>query len=138
MGLMKARDVMIKIGDDGAPESFDFIGGLYARTIALSARLVEATTAQSPQAWRELMAGAGIKRIEVVGSGWFWDKACEERMRSAFFSGAAPRFQLDVYGFGLFEGPFAIAELNYGGEHDHPATFSMRLASAGAISFTAE
>ena len=138
MGAVRARDVLIRIGDGGAPENFDDIGGLLARTIALSARLVEATTAQSPQAWRELIAGSGTKRIELVGRGWFWDAVYDEKMRAAFFAGATPRFQLDVFGFGMFEGPFAIAELNYGGESDDITTFSMRLTSAGAISFTPE
>jgi TP901-1 family phage major tail protein len=56
-------------------------------------------------------------------------------MRAAYFAGDAPLFQLAVAEFGVLEGPFAIAELSYGGEHDGEATFSIRLASAGAITF---
>jgi TP901-1 family phage major tail protein len=135
MGGQWGRDVLIKIGDGGEPESFATVAGLRARTINLSARLVDATTAQSPQAWRELIAGAGAKRIEVAGSGAFRDALSDERMRVAYFAGEAPRFQLVVADFGVLEGPFAIAELTYAGEHDGEATFSIRLASAGAIAF---
>lgn len=135
MGGLRGRDILIRIGDGGAPETFVAVAGIRARTILLSARPVESTTTQSPQAWRELMAGAGTKRVEVAGSGAFKDAASDARMRAAYFAGEAPRFQLQVTGFGLLEGPFAIAELSYVGEHDDEATFSIRLASAGAISF---
>jgi len=72
MGGQRGRDVLIAIGDGGEPELFFAVAGIRARTIALSSRLVDATTAQSPQAWRELIAGAATKRIEVAGSGMFW------------------------------------------------------------------
>ena len=69
MGGQRGRDVLIRIGDGGAPENFAAIAGIRARTISLSAGLVDATTAESPEAWRELIAGAGTKRAEVAGSG---------------------------------------------------------------------
>jgi TP901-1 family phage major tail protein len=43
--------------------------------------------------------------------------------------------RLVIPGFGALQGPFAIAELTYGGEHDGEATFSIRLMSVGAIAF---
>ena len=137
MSGVRGRDVLITIGDGGTPEEYDEVAGIRARTIALSARPVEATTAQSPQAWRELIAGAATKRIEVAGSGWFWSREADERMRAAYFAGETPRFRLVVTSFGVFEGPFAIAELSYDGEQDGLVMFSIRLASAGAILFSA-
>lgn len=135
MGGQRGRDVVIAIGDGGEPELFFTVAGIRARTISLSARLVDATTAQSPQAWRELIAGAATKRIEVAGSGMFWGAAADERMRAAYFDGETPTMHLLIAGFGALEGPFAIAELTYGGEHDGEAAFSIRLMSAGAIAF---
>ena len=137
MAGQRGRDVLIKIGDGGAPETFATVAGIRARTISLSAQPVDATTATSPQAWRELIAGAGTKRIEVAGSGAFKDAASDERIRVAYFTGETARFQLVVADFGVLEGPFAVAELTYAGEHDGEAMFSIRLASAGVISFEA-
>jgi len=137
MAGQRGRDVLIKIGDGGAPEAFATVAGIRARTISLSAQLVDATTATSPQAWRELIAGAGTKRIEVAGSGAFKDAASDERIRAAYFAGEAAQFQLVVADFGVLAGPFAVAELTYAGEQDGEAMFSIRLASAGAISFEA-
>lgn len=129
------RDVVVKIGDGGAPEAFVTVAGIRARTIVLGAGLVDATTADSPGAWRELIAGGGTKRAEVAGSGVFKDAASDARMRAAFFSGETPTLRLEVAEFGVIEGPFAIAELAYSGAHDDEALFSIRLASAGAVSF---
>ncbi len=136
MAGQRGRDVLIRIGDGGAPETFATVAGIRARTITLGAGLVDATTAQSPQAWRELIAGAGPKRIEVAGSGVFKDAASDEKLRAAYFGGVAAVFQLVVPDFGVMQGPFVVAELSYGGEHEGEAVFAVRLASAGVISFS--
>lgn len=134
MGGQRGRDVVVRIGDGS---EFVTVAGLRARTISLSTRLVETTTAQSAEAWRELIASAGTKRIEIAGSGVFSDAASDARLRAAYFAGEAPVFQLAVASFGVLEGPFAIGELVYAGEHDAEALFSIRLVSAGAVSFEA-
>jgi TP901-1 family phage major tail protein len=131
------RHLWLKIGDGGEPEAFAVVAGVVARTITLSAGLVEATTAASPGAWRELVAGAGTKRIEVAGTGLFASAASDARMRTAFLDGETPRLRLEVAEFGVISGPFAIAELIYTGEHNGAVFFSIRLASAGAVSFDA-
>src|SRR5690349_20628269 len=133
----KGRDVLIKIGDGGAPENFVSVAGIRARTISLSAGQIDATTAESPEAWRELIAGAGTRRAEVSGSGVFKDAASDALLREAYFSGEAAMMQLVIPGFGMMHGQFVVSDLSYGGEHDGEAVFSVRLLSAGAISFEA-
>lgn len=135
MAGQRGRDVLIRIGDGGSPEAFVSVAGIRARTISLSAGLVDKTTAESPQAWRELAAGAGAKRAEVSGSGVFKDAASDARLRMAYFNGEAPRFRLVIPGLGVMEGPFVISELGYSGEHDGEAGFAIRLVSAGVITF---
>jgi TP901-1 family phage major tail protein len=137
MAGQQGRDVLIKIGDGAMPEAFTTVAGIRAKTIALSAGLVDSTTADSPGAWRELIAGAGAKKAEVSGSGVFKDAVSDERMRAVYFAGQAASFRLVVPDFGVLSGPFVVAELSYAGEHDGEATFAIRLASAGQISFAA-
>ena len=67
---------------------FVLVAGIRARTISLAAGLIEATTAQSAQAWREVIAGAGVKRAEVAGSGAFEDSMSDALLRATFFAGA--------------------------------------------------
>ena len=138
MAGQRGRDVLVRIGDGGSPETFVTVAGIRARTISLSAGLVDATTAQSPQAWRQLIASAGTKRAEVSGSGVFVDAASDARLRGAYFSGEAASFRLVIAGFGVLAGPFVIAELTYAGEHDDEATFAVRLVSAGVVAFEAD
>lgn len=135
MAGQRGRDVLISIGDGEEPEGFFAVAGIRARTISLTAGLVEATTAQSPEGWREVIAGAGVKRAEVAGSGVFKDAMSDALMRAAYFAGDASNFRLVIPDFGVLTGPFVITELTYGGEHDGEATFAIRLASAGLVMF---
>ena len=45
MSGQKGRDVLIKIGDGGAPEAFVTVAGVRAKTISLNARSVDDVTA---------------------------------------------------------------------------------------------
>ncbi|HEX5005814.1 MAG TPA: phage tail tube protein, partial [Hyphomonadaceae bacterium] len=71
MAGQRGRDVLIKVSNGDEPEEFNVVAGIRARRIALSTHPVEATTAESPRGWRELIAEAGTKQVEVTGSGAF-------------------------------------------------------------------
>ena len=137
MSGQKGRDVLIKIGDGDDPEAFVTIAGIRAKTISLNARTVDATSGESPQAWRELIAGAGVKSASVSGAGVFKDAASDALIQQAFFAQAAANFQLIIPDFGVLSGPFLVEALDYSGDHDGEAAFAITLASAGALSFGA-
>ena len=137
MAGQKGRDVLIKIGDGGSPQAFVTIAGIRAKTISLNARAVDGTSAESPDAWRELIAGAGVKSATVSGAGVFKDANSDALMREAFFSQAARDWRLVIPDFGTLDGPFIIEALDYSGDHDGEAAFAITLASAGALSFSA-
>ena len=137
MAGQKGRDVLIKISDGGAPETFVTLAGIRASEIALNATAVDGTAADSPQGWRELVAGAGVKTAQVRGRGVFKDAASDARMRAVFFAGQIARWQLVIPGLGSLTGPLQISELKWAGEHDGEATFSVALQSAGELVFEA-
>jgi TP901-1 family phage major tail protein len=137
MAGQKGRDLLLKIGDAGAPETFTTVAGVRAKTISLNARTVDATSADSADAWRELLAGAGVKSCSVSGSGLFKDAASDAVIREAFFAQAARTWRLVIPDFGVLEGPFLIESLDYSGDHDGEAAFAITLASAGALTFAA-
>ena len=136
MAAQKGKDLLVKLSSDGGG-TFETVAGLRATRIALNAASVDATTADSAGRWRELLGGAGVKSASVSGSGVFKDAASDAAMRAAFFEAGAPLFQLVIPDFGVIEGPFQIATLEYSGEHDGEAAFEMSLASAGALTFAA-
>ena len=85
--------------------------------------------------WRELLAGSGIQRASMSGSGIFKDAQSDASIRQKFFSGEIVDWQMAIPGFGIVEGPFQITALEYSGNHDAEVTFEIGLESAGALSF---
>jgi TP901-1 family phage major tail protein len=133
MAAQRGKDMLLKI--EGAPGVFATVAGLRARTIALNARTVDATDADSAGRWRELLGGAGVKSAAVSGQGVFRDAASDALIREAFFAQEARTWRLIVPDFGVLEGPFLVAALEYAGEHEGEASFAMSLASAGEVTF---
>jgi TP901-1 family phage major tail protein len=136
MTAQSGKDILLKIGDGGDPEAFTSVAGLRAKTISLNARTIDATHADSPGAWRELIAGAGMKTCAVSGSGIFVDAAADETVRQAFFNQTADTWRLIIPDFGTIEGTFLVAALEYSGRHDGEAAYAISLASAGALTFS--
>ena len=95
------------------------------------------TDADSTGRWRELLAGAGVKRAAVAGSGIFKDAATDATIRQVFFDGTIRDWQVIVPGFGTIAGPFQVTALEYAGDHDGEVAYEIALESAGAVTFTA-
>jgi TP901-1 family phage major tail protein len=134
MSGQKGRDLLIRIAD--ASGSFTTLAGLRTTRLQLSSALVDGTSAESEDAWRELIAGAGLRSAQISGRGLFKDAASDARLRGVFFAGEAPLFQFVLPHFGVIEGAFVIRDLSWSGAHDGEAEFLITLESAGALNFT--
>ena len=93
--------------------------------------------AESADRWRELLAGAGVRRASLSGRGLFKDGASDALVRQQFFDGSINSCQIAVPDFGTITGLFQIASLEFAGEHNGEVTFDIALESAGALSFAA-
>lgn len=138
MTAQKGRDLLLKLGDGGAPESFSVIGGLRTKSLSLNTQTVDVTHAGSVGGWRELLAGAGVRQASIAGAGVFLSDAAAEAARAVFFVNEARNWQVIIPGFGVIAGRFVIANLDYAGEHDREASMSLALESAGELVFTPE
>jgi TP901-1 family phage major tail protein len=134
MGAQKGKDLLVKI-DGGA--GFVTVAGLRSRKLAFNAEIVDITHAESVNRWRELLAGAGVKRASISGRGLFKDASSDALVRQSFFDSAVNNAQVIVPDFGTIEGPFQISSLEFSGEHNGEVTFDLSLESAGALTFTA-
>lgn len=134
MGAQKGKDLLLKLRDGS---EFVTVAGLRGRKIAFNAETVDVTHAESAGRWRELLAGAGVKRASVSGRGLFRDQASDALMRQAFFDGAIVTCQLVIPDFGAIQGDFQITSLDFAGEHNGEVTFDIALESAGALAFAA-
>ena len=104
MAAQKGKDLLLKVDPGGG--GFVSVAGLRSRQIALNARAVDVTNAESAGGWRELLAGAGVRTASVSGSGVFRDAAADETVRGLFFAGDIRAWQVVVPDFGTIQGPF--------------------------------
>ncbi len=137
MALIAGRDILLKVSDNAQNPNFVTIGGLRARNIKLNSKIIDATSAESVGNWRELIPNAGIKEASINGTGVFKDSASDAMVREVFFSQDARDWQLFITDFGILSGKFIVNSLEYGGNYDAEAIFSMEMVSAGSIGFTA-
>ncbi|QYX56705.1 phage major tail protein, TP901-1 family [Roseovarius sp. SCSIO 43702] len=136
MAVQNGKDLLIKVDLTG-DGNFQSVAGLRATRISFNAESVDVTSLESQGGWRELLSGAGVKSASISGSGIFRDEGSDERVRQIFFDGETPDFQVIIPDFGIVEGAFQVASIEYAGTHDGEATYELSLASAGQLTFTA-
>jgi TP901-1 family phage major tail protein len=136
MGAQRGKDLLLKL-DAEETGAFATVAGLRSRRIAFNAEAVDITNADSAGRWRELLAGAGVRRAGITGSGIFKDAASDASVREIFFDGTIKPWQVAIPDFGTITGPFQVTGLEYAGEHDGEVAFEMALESAGAVVFAA-
>jgi len=134
MAAQKGKDLLVKIADGGG---FATVAGLRARQISFNAEPVDVTHADSAGRWRELLAGAGMRRAAIAGSGVFRDAQSDALVRGLFFDAGIGDFEIVIPDFGAITGPFQIVALEYRGDHAGEVSFDMALESAGALAFQA-
>ena len=81
MAAQRGKDLLIKIGDGGSPETFTTVAGLRATTLSFNAQTVDVTNNDSVNMWRELLANSGVVSSAISGSGVFKDAASRHPQR---------------------------------------------------------
>ncbi|MBN9305645.1 MAG: phage major tail protein, TP901-1 family [Devosia sp. 67-54] len=136
MAAQSGKDMLLKLDQTGSG-SFLTVAGLRTRALAFNAASIDVTDTESAGRWRELLAGGGIRRAALSGSGIFKDQASDAAIRELFFAGTLRSWQLVLPDFGVVQGPFQITALEFSADHAGEVTFEMALESAGELSFTA-
>ena len=96
MVAQKGKDLLLKIDNGG---SFVTVAGLRSKRIAFNSETVDITDADSAGRWRELLAGSGVQRAAISGSGIFKDAQSDAMMRQRFFAGEIVRLAARRAGF---------------------------------------
>lgn len=140
MAKQKGRLMLVNIGDGAGSETFAKLCGLRSKTLTINNSEIDVTTADCDDPggplWTKVMDG--VKRVSVSGNGYFKDETTEARLNTVAM-GASPiaNFQIIVPDFGTFAGAFFVQSVEYGGEQEDGVTYSLSLASTGAVTFTA-
>jgi TP901-1 family phage major tail protein len=132
----QGKALLLKLDPTGSG-TFVTIAGLRSRKITLTAPAVDATHADSPSRWQELLGAVGVRKCAVSGSGVFLAAGSDASIQTIFFNNTTMNLQIVVPGSGTIAGPFQITSLDYTGDHNNELTFDIALESAGAITFTA-
>ena len=135
MAAQKGRDLLLKVDATGGG-SYQTVAGLRSSTLSFNAETVDSTSQESVGAWRELLAGAGLKTAALRGQGIFKDALSDATVRSYFFNGTILNWQAIIPDFGIVQGLFQITALEFAGRHDGEVTFEVSLDSAGPLTFT--
>lgn len=136
MTAQQGKALLLKLDPTGAG-TFTTVAGLRSRKITLTSPAVDATNADSPGRWQELLGAVGIRKCAVSGAGVFLASGSDTTIQTIFFNNTTMNWQIIVPGTGIITGPFQISSLDYSGDHNNELTFDIALESAGAITFTA-
>jgi TP901-1 family phage major tail protein len=140
MAAQKGSALLLKIGADAtaapASDTYTTVGGLRSTGISMNDEAVDVTTKDSSGV-RELLANGGIQTCSISGSGVFTDAASETTLKNAFGGANFANFEVVIPDFGTYKGKFMVASLEYTGEHNGEATYSVSLENSGAFAFTA-
>lgn len=142
MAAQKGSDVLLKVNDG----SLHTIGGLRSANITVNQEPIDITASNASNGThqRVLLAG-GTESVSMSGSGILAGAATGsimKRLDTIFTSqignsGAfATLFSITVPALGTYSGKFMITSLEFGGEYNGEATFSISLESSGFIAFS--
>ena len=135
MVAQKGKDLLLKV-DKNTVGTFITVAGMRSHRIAFNAESVDVTDYESAGRWRELLAGSGMQRASINGSGIFKDAQSDADIREMFFNGAIVPWQIIVPDFGTIEGLFQITSLEYAGSHNGEVSYELAIESAGVLTFT--
>lgn len=137
MPSQKGRDLLLKIGDGEAPESFSTIGAARAAAMTIDNNPADATTMDSGGV-QAFIGEAGVQSMSLRLDGLFKDTAAEETLREAAMARSTNNYELWFPNGDKYAAAFVVQEYARGGSFDGLETFSVTLLRSGTGTFTAE
>tara|TARA_B100000242_G_scaffold43225_1_gene25723 strand:- start:698 stop:1102 length:405 start_codon:yes stop_codon:yes gene_type:complete len=133
MAAQRGKALLLKVDISGTMTT---IGGMRSTSMTLNDEAVDITNKDSGSQ-RELLPAGGILSMSITASGVFTDSTAEQTLRSAYGTSTFKSYNVIVPDLGTYAGTFMIASLEYAGEYNGEATYSVTLESSGAVTFTA-
>ena len=139
MAKQLGRTLLVKIGDGAGSEAFTTIAGLNSKSITINNSAIDVTTPDATTPSGALWASSlnGLKSVSISGDGIFLDESAQEGRLNTIAIAADPvaNFEIVVPDFGTYSGEFRVTSLEFGGETEGAATFSLSLESNGTIAY---
>jgi len=129
--------VVISLKD--GTDTYRVVGGLRTKNFSINAEGVDVTNSDSAGRWRHYLDECGIRSASISGEGPFNDSDLGQGAAvAAVMSNQIRDAKLLIPGFGTFEGPFKITQIELSGEYNDAVMFNQTYESAGEIVFTGE
>lgn len=124
---------LLKAGNGESPMAYTTVAGLKATKLAINGETGAIVSKDDRAGWRELLAGAGVRSVSVVGRGIFTGTAAEARVRAAALAGAIEPYELSFESGDKMRGSFLVARLDYVGDFNGERNFELALESSGEV-----
>ncbi|MCF8473076.1 MAG: phage major tail protein, TP901-1 family [Emcibacter sp.] len=135
MTAEKGRAFLLKIGDGGATEIFDVVGGMRSTSLRINNEMVDVSHKMSG-GWREILSGAGNRHISLAGSGIFTNSASETLLQTKALTSSVDNYQVTFESGANFTGAFQVTSLEYAGDYNGERTYNIALESSGVVGFS--
>jgi TP901-1 family phage major tail protein len=136
MAAQKGLEMLLKVDSDGAG-TYQTLAGLQSVTFTLDKETVEITSQDDTSRYRQLLAGAGVKSLRFTGNGVFKDAAADATVRSYWAADTIRNFQIIIPSFYSITCFCSVTNVEYSGQHNGEAQYSISLDSAGDPTFAA-
>ncbi len=132
MAAERGSAFLLKIGSGGAGQTFATVAGLKTTQLTVNGDLVAITNKDSG-GWRELLTGARVRWVSVIGSGIFTGSASEVRVRSLALAGTIADYELSFESGERMQGKFLVSRLEYAGDFNGERNYTLALESSGVV-----
>jgi TP901-1 family phage major tail protein len=135
MAYKGGRDLLLKIEAANSPGTYNTVGGLKTKSMAINNGAIDVTNHGSNE-WKEILASAGVKDFQITGSGVFTSDATLTQMVNDCINGTLRNFQIADVTSGsnrTYQGAFKITKFDNAGQFDKEQTWQLTLMSSGAI-----
>ena len=128
------KDLLIQRLKTG-PSTYATIAGMRSTSVKINNEQVDVTD-KGDESWRQLL-GCGVRSMELSASGVFTDAESLEDIMLDVTTGGIVQFKI-ISGRGdTFVGMFQVVSCERNGEYNGAEQYSLTLASAGAVVYTA-
>lgn len=135
MPAQKGRDLLLKIGNGGSPETFTTLGAARTVSMVVNNQPVDAT-AMDGSGVQTLQADAGVQSLKIALEGLFKDDSAEETLRAAAFGRTARNYKLFFPNGDTYLASFVVQDYERSGSYDGLETFRITLLRSGAGTYT--
>jgi TP901-1 family phage major tail protein len=136
MAAQLGRTLGLQLDTTGSG-SYQTIASLRTKSLKIANEDVDVTTGDSANQWRELLANAGVKSMEISFAGVFDDGVYINQVRALALAGTIRNWKITHPAVGTYTAPFQISNFEESGEYNGALEFTASLTSAGEVTFTA-